>query len=129
MRELLSLELAPDALAPRRARRALDEELDDAEPRVRERVGLLLSELVTNAVVHAHLDSEAQIRVRLRRSADAYRVEVEDPGVGFRPGQPDRPPPDSADGRGLYLVAAVADQWGAEDDGGCCVWFEVSAAP
>jgi anti-sigma regulatory factor (Ser/Thr protein kinase) len=83
---------------------------------------LLTSELVTNAVVHAGTDVE----VRVRRLANGVRVEVADHEA--KPPVPTSVPALSLRGRGLDLVATVADDWGFEcRDDGKVVWFELWA--
>lgn len=84
-------------------------------------VQLLVSELVTNAVIHA--GSEVEVAVRLL--SDSIRIEVVDraPVTELRPSTPDG---DGESGRGLLLVETVASAWGVEPiDGGKAVWFEV----
>lgn len=83
---------------------------------------LLVSELVTNAVLHAR----APVDVVVRKSRSAVRVEVFDEGggnplVGLSES-------DSLQGRGLGLVQAVAHRWGVTEDGdgGKTVWFELT---
>jgi anti-sigma regulatory factor (Ser/Thr protein kinase) len=85
-------------------------------------VELLVSELVTNAVLHAR----SEVELRLSNSADAVRVDVVDAST--------RPPvlrtrDDAAmTGRGLALVAELSAQWGVEEtEGGKSVWFVVAA--
>jgi anti-sigma regulatory factor (Ser/Thr protein kinase) len=86
---------------------------------------LLVSELLTNSVVHAGLGPNQDVDLRLRCGARAVRVEVADPGVSFEvdPEPPRGRPP----GRwGLYLVSRVADRWGLDERGqGKSVWFEI----
>lgn len=85
-------------------------------------VSLLVSELVTNAVVHAA--SEPEVAVVLQR--DRLRVEVAD-------ASPDLPVPRQArltddSGRGMALLDDLATAWGVTplgDDDGKVVWFEV----
>jgi DNA-binding NarL/FixJ family response regulator len=84
-------------------------------------VQLLVSELVTNAVVHA--GSEVEIAVRLL--VDSVRIEVVDraPDAKLRPSSPST---EDESGRGLLLVETLASAWGVEPlDGGKAVWFEV----
>ena len=85
-------------------------------------VVLLVSEVVTNAVLHARSD----IRLDVQASTDTVRVEVHDaspvePRVHhFRL--------TSGTGRGLRMVEQLARRWGVEADparGGKIVWFEV----
>lgn len=84
---------------------------------------LLTSELVTNAITHG----QGPITVSLRMGEHAeLRIEVTDADPG--PLRPRHASLDDAGGRGLYLVDALADSWGAEhrDEGGKRVWFELS---
>jgi anti-sigma regulatory factor (Ser/Thr protein kinase) len=88
-------------------------------------LALLVSELVSNAVVHsdAPASSGIQLCARLLGPA-AVRVEVTDQGSGF-----DAVPRDPArveGGYGLYLVDTQATKWGIDRRCGTCVWFEVA---
>ncbi|MEV5598554.1 ATP-binding protein [Streptomyces sp. NPDC052496] len=80
---------------------------------------LLISELVTNALVHTNGGAVVTATV-----TDRLRVEVRD-FVGRRPRL--RPPTtDGTSGRGLMLVHSLADAWGVTAHGvGKCVWFEL----
>jgi hypothetical protein len=88
---------------------------------VRDDVELLLTELITNAIIHARSDVE----VRLEPSGAGVRVEVID-------GNPTMPiagtlTPAALSGRGLTLVQSISTRWGAHHNtaGGKTVWFEV----
>ncbi|MBA3266685.1 MAG: ATP-binding protein [Acidimicrobiia bacterium] len=84
-------------------------------------VGLLVTELVTNAIRHA--DSHVDVAIRLL--PETLRVEVRDTAEG-RPAVVDAGP-DAERGRGLAMVDALAEAWGVEPDGhGKVVWFEIS---
>lgn len=88
---------------------------------VGEVVGLLVSELVTNAVLHARSD----IDVVLTHPGNRIRVEVSDGSAG----QPivRRYTGDSMTGRGLALVEELSTQWGVNSDPpGKTVWFELA---
>jgi anti-sigma regulatory factor (Ser/Thr protein kinase) len=86
---------------------------------------LCVSELATNALLHG-VPAGRGFLLRLARHADgALRVEVHDSG----PGEircPDAAPDANAEhGRGLLLVAALADKWGVgERNPGKIVWCE-----
>lgn len=93
---------------------------------VRSDGSLAVSELVTNSVLHAG----TLIDIAVRRLGDGVRIEVSD-GSGRLPVVDAARPEDllanrSMTGRGLALVAAMSDRWGAEPDGdGKTVWAEV----
>jgi anti-sigma regulatory factor (Ser/Thr protein kinase) len=91
----------------------------DLAPEVGDRLELVVSELASNAVRHAHTP------FRLTISADpTLRVEVAD-GSPTLPRQ-GTPGPWSAGGRGLMLVAACARRWGVNRLGtGKVVWADL----
>lgn len=83
---------------------------------------LLVTELVANVV--DHVGGDGLLTLELVLAEDWLRIAVVD-GSGVRPviRQLDTGNPR---GRGMRLVAAIADQWGAEDHhGGKRVWFEL----
>ena len=122
----LDLRLRPDLGAPERARRSLDRLSGDLDDDLLEDVRLLVNELVTNSVKFA---GRGSIRLRMKASPDAVRVEVLDEGPGFRaPNEDSEPSLEETSGRGLFLVEAIADRWGVEVDARTCVWFEIEAA-
>ncbi|MET9804872.1 ATP-binding protein [Streptomyces sp. NPDC006368] len=89
-----------------------------------EEVVLCVSELATNALVHG-VPPGRGYRLCLRRLSEGLRLRVElhDSGDGaVRAQQPDAR---SESGRGLLLVAALADAWGVgERNPGKIVWCE-----
>ena len=86
-------------------------------------VGLLASELATNALRHA----ASSFTVIVRYDGARVRVEVGD-GSRAVP-RVRRPQPDEVSGRGLLLVEALASDWGVIPTlDGKRVWFEVPAA-
>lgn len=85
---------------------------------------LLLTELVTNAVVHAP-DGE-HLQVVVCRCDGRLRVEVHD-GSALMPLVREATNEDES-GRGTLLLEQLAEQWGAEpqdERGGKTVWFTV----
>jgi anti-sigma regulatory factor (Ser/Thr protein kinase) len=79
-------------------------------------VGLIVSELATNACIHAG----SQFTVSLHRQGSDVLVEVGDQNP--TPVVP-QPPSNGVSGRGLHIVAAIAAEWGvATGDRGKCVW-------
>jgi anti-sigma regulatory factor (Ser/Thr protein kinase) len=87
-----------------------------------DRVALVTSELVTNAIVHAR----TEIRLVVRVDSHSIWIEVID-GTKARPQPPPTAPSDTS-GRGLALVAALADEWGVtETADGKMVWARVAS--
>jgi anti-sigma regulatory factor (Ser/Thr protein kinase) len=82
---------------------------------------LLVSELVTNALLHGR----PPLELRVAAIEGKVRVEVHD-AAGDRPPARAFPPPDAPHGRGIEIVAALANRWGsAPSPLGKVVWFEV----
>ena len=88
---------------------------------------LLVSELVTNSIVHAGHSGAEAIRVRAANDGSTTRVEVCDRARGDTlPAMQPEPPPFATGGRGLLLVDALAARWGMDTcERGTCVWFEL----
>jgi anti-sigma regulatory factor (Ser/Thr protein kinase) len=81
---------------------------------------LLTTELATNAVEHAR----TPFTLMLELTDDTVRVDVRDASTS-PPVTKLAPSPDRVSGRGLVLVAQLADRWGYEPAvGGKSVWFE-----
>jgi serine/threonine-protein kinase RsbW len=86
---------------------------------------LCVSELATNALLHG-VPPNRCFQLALTLATDGVlRVEVHDSGPGeIHPAHPS-PSWDTERGRGLLLVAALADDWGVrERDPGKVVWCE-----
>src|SRR5688572_22918866 len=95
-------------------------------------VAIVVAELVGNAVRHAEPLPGGVLRVawRLRPSPDGEVVEVRVTDGGAA-GQPRirTVDTDAGHGRGLTIVAALADRWGVDRDGlGQSVWAGLSTA-
>ena len=116
------MRLDSEPRAPRKARRALQELGDDVPPARLADAGLLVSELVTNCVRYAH---PSPIDLRVELEGRALRVEVRDggPGIPRARGRGTMPAAESGRGRGLALVASVAEVWGIDAGPGAVVWF------
>jgi anti-sigma regulatory factor (Ser/Thr protein kinase) len=96
----------------------------------RDTLTLLVSELVTNAILHAGLAREDPIRVHITSQDDRVRVAVHDGGPGFTPSASNGDRRDAIGGRGCLIVAALSDAWGVErDSSGCTVWCELRGTP
>jgi two-component sensor histidine kinase len=81
---------------------------------------LVVSELVTNAVIHG----EGEIELRVDREDRMLRGTVTDGGGGFEYDQGSRGT-DGLGGRGLRIVAAVSQRWGILAERSQ-VWFEMT---
>jgi anti-sigma regulatory factor (Ser/Thr protein kinase) len=87
---------------------------------------LLVSEVVSNAVLHSCGPAQAPIELSADVAQDAIRIAVSDAGEGFVPEE--RHPARANGGYGLYLLQKAASRWGVEADGATTVWFEVELA-
>lgn len=121
------------ARGARLARHRLTAELADlVRPDLLADVIAVMAELVGNAVRHADPLPGGVVRVawRLRRG-DLVEVRVTDGGAESTP-HVRYVDPDAPSGRGLTIVAALAQRWGVERDGlGQSVWAQLAlpAAP
>lgn len=109
-----------DPSSVRDARRFVAEQLAASDDETRERVVLLVSELVSNAVRHA----DTGFLVAVAPGGSGVLVEVSDGG----PGEPSVQPrdPTALSGRGLQLVEDLADTWGVRrNDSTKTVWFRI----
>ena len=86
---------------------------DDAET--------LISELATNAVLHA----KTEYTIRVARTDGRVRIRVHDLSSVLP--RERHYGPDSTTGRGIRLVATLAVNWGVESEGtGKAIWFELA---
>jgi len=86
-----------------------------------EKAALLVSELVTNAIIHGR----SRATLVAARPNGHLHVAVLDSNVQLPEG-PQTATPEAESGRGLRIVSAVADRWGVEaTDEGKAIWFEL----
>jgi anti-sigma regulatory factor (Ser/Thr protein kinase) len=122
-RDGFRLSIGGGAHAAGKARREISRLRSDLDPPLLESVRLLVTELVTNSVRHAHAGT---VELAVLVGTERVRVEIANPGSHFQPvlraGDPT-----SADGWGLFLVDRISDSWGVvdEDEGMQRVWFEL----
>lgn len=84
---------------------------------------LLVSELVTNAVIHGPQGDGGAIELNVRASSRSVSVEVTDRGSGFE--RRLRAPSVRDSGWGLFLVEKLSDRWGVIEEEATRVWFEI----
>lgn len=117
--------------APSRARRWLLSELEGqldgqlTESRAAD-IAIVVSELVTNSVVHADVGPEQTLTVEWAIAPGRLRIIVTDPGAVT---EPELLPPDhkTVGGCGLQIVDELSSAWGVERDrdGRTTVWSEL----
>ncbi|MBQ0829356.1 ATP-binding protein [Streptomyces tagetis] len=128
----MQLEIRPDPAEVGRARRWACSRLAvsaiAADESLAETMALLVSELVTNAVVHT--GRPAVLRLYLpAEAADGATVRLEVDDISGRAPAPRCPNGDATGGRGLALVEGLADRWGWVREGaGKRVWCELDRA-
>jgi DNA-binding NarL/FixJ family response regulator len=107
------------------ARAFVEEQLVEwGAERFAEAAALVVSELATNAVVHAH----SRFAVRLKLSPAALRIEIADSASDATP-ELREANQNAEGGRGLLLVSAVSSSWGVEPaaTSGKVTWAELTA--
>lgn len=120
MDQPLDVELPRNPSAPSRARRLIGELGDSVLDRGElDRAQVMVSELVTNAVLHGR----GVIRLRASLDQDRLLVEVTDEGSGFERVVRERSFED-LHGRGLDIVDSESSRWGLYE-GTTHVWFEI----
>ncbi|MBO8192419.1 SpoIIE family protein phosphatase [Streptomyces oryzae] len=115
----------PDRIAA--ARHQLHDLLHDwSDPDQVDGAVLMLSEMLTNVLVHTDGDAVLVAEITSRREGErrTLRVNVSDSSDEL----PHRRSPGelASSGRGLMLLGMLADRWGVDPRGeGKCIWFEV----
>jgi anti-sigma regulatory factor (Ser/Thr protein kinase) len=119
----LHAELPPEAASVARARELVRSLFARTDLGVDQDIVLLLvSELVSNAIVHAR----GNVGINAQQVGSSLRVEVRDSSSTLPAVQVGAL--DDVSGRGLHLVERLADRWGSrrlELDEGKTVWFEL----
>jgi anti-sigma regulatory factor (Ser/Thr protein kinase) len=121
-----SIDLPPERSAAARARRFARDLCArwNIPNDTTEDIELLVSELVTNAVLHARSDA----RVTIDHLGDRVRVTVSDHSSS--PPRLREYGPEAVTGRGVFLVNRLAQDWGVDtgEGNGKHVWFELGVA-
>jgi anti-sigma regulatory factor (Ser/Thr protein kinase) len=112
--------------APRAARRELEVLEGQLSRDEMWRVELLVSELLTNSIVHAGLGGRGIVTIDLAVTDDTIRAEVRDRGIGFEPAVRDDP---LAGNWGMRLLDRLSDYWQVDASRGTVVLFEVRRKP
>jgi serine/threonine-protein kinase RsbW len=129
--EALQVRMPRDVRAPGAARLFVGVCLRDRVPAaVLESALLVVSELVSNSVIHGDASATGIVVVRVALTENLARVEVED---GGRAGVIAPRSPDLQDGGGfgLNVVQKLSERWGLERvaAGGTRVWAQFAAVP
>ncbi|GGK88137.1 hypothetical protein Sme01_01020 [Sphaerisporangium melleum] len=115
---------SPESVAEARA--YVREKLGAGHPALDD-VTLLVSEVVTNSIVHSDSKNGGKVTLALADRHDVIHVDVVDAGGAEVPhvcGEQD-----GESGRGLLLVQAIAHRWDVHDNpAGRTVWFQVKYA-
>lgn len=111
-----------DLRSAKQARRFVTDRLHGCDSSLVDNAALMTSELVTNSIQY----STGTLTLTLEVAAERVRVAVSDTGPGTPTMQ--SPRPEEPNGRGLQLVATLADDWGASPnhEGGNTVWFSLN---
>ncbi|MDX3232396.1 ATP-binding protein [Streptomyces sp. ME19-01-6] len=97
-------------------------------PDVAERAELIVAELASNAALHGRVPGrDFRLTLTLDNITGTLRIEVTDTRGEKLPTLQPTPPPDRESGRGLLLVATLADRWETEPHQpvGKTVWAEL----
>ncbi|MFE2045859.1 ATP-binding protein [Streptomyces sp. NPDC059477] len=125
--------LSPTRRGARLARLLAVEQLRawQVSPCVTERAECIVAELASNAALHGRVQGrDFRVALTLDMATGTVRVSVTDARgerLPLAPGAAADTPTDSESGRGLLLVAALADRWGTKPypPSGKTVWAEV----
>lgn len=144
MLPIVDKQFSPHAEAVSQARQYVTGLADSLSKGERQQMSLLVSELVTNSVLHAGLLPTDFIGLKIYLSVELIRTEVRNPGSGFElplggllgGGLLDNLSNiEQTSGWGLQLVAKIADRWGMEREDPVepgeltLVWYELDREP
>jgi len=103
---LLSVDLPAEPRSASRARRAVLEAVKGIAVD-RDAIGVVVSEAVTNAVIHAYRDRDrpGEVHISACLQSDGVEISIADDGLGLRP-RSDSP----GVGLGMPLIADLADR-------------------
>jgi anti-sigma regulatory factor (Ser/Thr protein kinase) len=113
-----------DPGSTRSARHFVLQAAGNASPDLRDAIAVMVGELAMNAVQHARTDFEITVEL----TDGTLRVQVTD-SAGNRPAAGPMPPPATSRGRGLPIVASLADDWGvipSPAGPGKSIWFKIA---
>ena len=117
--------LPSDASAAAIARQFVEDNRDHIRPDLIEDAQVLVTEVVTNAVLHG----EPQITLLVRVDRPSIGVAVADAGDNLPVEAQGAPPPSQPSGRGMMIVDTLASAWGVipnpDQSPGKTVWFEL----
>ena len=121
----MDVRLMPGPQMPARARELVGRACEQwGLPRVRRLAELIISELASNAVLHAR--TPAVVTVRLLDDRLQMSVRDGDPRLVYHPPAGTHGAHHGEHGRGLLILEAMADSWGSEPTGnGKVVWAQV----
>lgn len=108
--------------APRAARRLVDALLSEiaASPEAREDAALVVHELVSNGVLHGSPDAAGELGLAYAVRGQQLLITVVDDGTEGTV-EVQEPDHEAASGRGLAIVAALADDWSVDRSQGTAV--------
>lgn len=123
----ISIRLHGGPGAPYRARRSLQSQLGGRLGQAAAAdIALIVSELVTNSVLHANVGDDETLTVECTSLPDRLRITVTDPGSRLQPRlrQPDH---DASGGYGLAIVETLSSAWGVVrgSAGATSVWCDL----
>ncbi|NUR89163.1 MAG: ATP-binding protein [Nonomuraea sp.] len=122
------LPYAPSSVAVARQRLSTDLQESGVTTGAIDDAVLVVSELLSNALRHAHPLPSGMVRVAWLCSDEHIEVAVSDGGAATEP-RAGRPTLSSLGGRGLGIVEYVAEKWGVRHDATTTTVWAILAAP